>query len=332
MKFKLLFFILLLSSLYSCAKKQQESLHKTGLLWEITGNGLKSPSYLFGTYHERGGMQILDSIKNFDSIFNTTEQLLCEKIIGSSKVQNPTLALSRIIKPWPVADSTYENILSDRQKKTLDSLLLSDKFLTFQKQSNLRPLVLLSSIRYSYNITRMKVSKDYKPGSDTVFVVLDAYLQYKAKKRGMNIVALDSEEERRKIYESLCSGIPQLSYKAEADYLMDYVENHSAIDSTIKAGRSKILSIYLKQNIQHVENSDFNNTLFPFEKEFSEKRDNLFVDERNSNWIKKIPELIAGKPCFIAVGAAHLGGEEGLINQLRESGYTVTSIEKTQKK
>lgn len=312
-----------------CAKKQQEPLPSNGLLWKITGNGLRSPSYLFGTYHDRGGMQILDSIKNCDSIFNSTEQLLCESKNGFSNVQNPTLSLERLFKPWPVADSTYENILSNRQKKVLDSLLLSDKFLTYKKQLNLRPLSLLSSIKFSYNIPRIKVTKNYKPGSDTIFVFLDGYLQYKANKRGMDIVALDSQEEIKKISDSFCSGISQFSYRAEADCLMDYVENHSAIDSTRKAKISILLSAYLKQDIQRVDDPDFNNQTSSFVQNTSKKWKNLIIDERNANWIKKIPNLIAGKSCFIAVGASHLAGEEGLINQLRELGYTVTSMQKT---
>src|ERR1035437_8667771 len=100
MKSKLLFFLFLLLSLSSCAKKQQEPLPSNGLLWKITGNGLKSPSYLFGTCHARGGMQILDSIKNFYSIFNSTEQLLCESKNDFSNLQNSTLSLERLYKPW----------------------------------------------------------------------------------------------------------------------------------------------------------------------------------------------------------------------------------------
>ena len=43
--------------------------------------------------------------------------------------------------------------------------------------------------------------------------------------------------------------------------------------------------------------------------------------------MKKIPDLIAEKSCFIAVGAAHLVEEKGLINKLRELGYTVVPLQ-----
>ena len=50
------------------------------------------------------------------------------------------------------------------------------------------------------------------------------------------------------------------------------------------------------------------------------------IDERNNYWMKEIPGLIEENSCFIAVGAGHLGGEKGIINQLRELGYTVNRI------
>ena len=46
------------------------------------------------------------------------------------------------------------------------------------------------------------------------------------------------------------------------------------------------------------------------------------IKTRNNNWMKKIPSMIA----FIAVGALHLVGEDGLITSLRKLGYTVTPV------
>ena len=45
--------------------------------------------------------------------------------------------------------------------------------------------------------------------------------------------------------------------------------------------------------------------------------------DRNRDWMKHIPTYIKNKSTFIAVGAAHLPGEEGLIQLLRDAGYTV---------
>ncbi len=51
-----------------------------------------------------------------------------------------------------------------------------------------------------------------------------------------------------------------------------------------------------------------------------------FLNKRNQNWIPKIEEIAKENSSFIAVGAAHLMGDKGVINLLREKGYTVTPV------
>jgi uncharacterized protein YbaP (TraB family) len=48
---------------------------------------------------------------------------------------------------------------------------------------------------------------------------------------------------------------------------------------------------------------------------------------RNKKWVPILDKLVKENSTFIAVGAAHLGGETGMINQLRKLGYQVNSLE-----
>jgi uncharacterized protein YbaP (TraB family) len=48
--------------------------------------------------------------------------------------------------------------------------------------------------------------------------------------------------------------------------------------------------------------------------------------ERNIKWIPQIDSMINKNICFIAVGAGHLPGEEGLIQLLQNKGYTVKPV------
>jgi uncharacterized protein YbaP (TraB family) len=50
------------------------------------------------------------------------------------------------------------------------------------------------------------------------------------------------------------------------------------------------------------------------------------LDDRNNNWMKKLPALMKDKSQFIAVGALHLAGPVGLVYQLRKAGYTVKPL------
>jgi uncharacterized protein YbaP (TraB family) len=48
---------------------------------------------------------------------------------------------------------------------------------------------------------------------------------------------------------------------------------------------------------------------------------------RNKKWVPILDKLVKENATFIAVGAAHLGGETGMINQLRKLGYQLKSLE-----
>lgn len=47
-----------------------------------------------------------------------------------------------------------------------------------------------------------------------------------------------------------------------------------------------------------------------------------FLDERNNNWIPEIAKFSKEASTFYGVGAAHLGGDQGVVNLLRKAGYT----------
>ena len=50
------------------------------------------------------------------------------------------------------------------------------------------------------------------------------------------------------------------------------------------------------------------------------------LTKRNQNWIPLIETFIKEKSSFIAVGAAHLAGDEGVIKLLKEAGYKLTPL------
>lgn len=50
------------------------------------------------------------------------------------------------------------------------------------------------------------------------------------------------------------------------------------------------------------------------------------VFNRNRNWIPVMQKYMQTKSCFFAVGAGHLGGKQGIIQLLKNAGYTVTPL------
>jgi len=58
---------------------------------------------------------------------------------------------------------------------------------------------------------------------------------------------------------------------------------------------------------------------------FDEVNTSLLL-ERNQNWEPMIHEMVDGKDAVIAIGAAHLSGETGVLRALERAGYTVAPL------
>jgi uncharacterized protein YbaP (TraB family) len=56
------------------------------------------------------------------------------------------------------------------------------------------------------------------------------------------------------------------------------------------------------------------------------KYDDQLLNNRNKNWIDRITKIAQEKPTFFGVGAAHLGGEMGVIYLLRKNGFKVEPV------
>lgn len=50
------------------------------------------------------------------------------------------------------------------------------------------------------------------------------------------------------------------------------------------------------------------------------------LDERNNNWLQQMPAMMKDKATLFAVGSAHLGGENGVLNLLKQKGYKLTPV------
>ena len=50
------------------------------------------------------------------------------------------------------------------------------------------------------------------------------------------------------------------------------------------------------------------------------------ISGRNIKWMNKLMFEMKDQTCFVAVGAGHLGGEKGLLQLLRQEGYTLEAV------
>ncbi len=87
-----------------------------------------------------------------------------------------------------------------------------------------------------------------------------------------------------------------------------------------------LMKDYLSSNLDQVRKTDERLTSKLLTKVLWAKVKVQLMDERNKKMVAKINALSIDKQLFIAVGASHLSGQDGLINQLRKLGFKISPL------
>ena len=82
----------------------------------------------------------------------------------------------------------------------------------------------------------------------------------------------------------------------------------------------KMQNLYLDQNLTELLK------VGEFKGEMSDFMNTTISENRNVKWVSKLDKEFDKNNLFIAVGAAHLQGDRGLINLLLSKGYVLTPI------
>ncbi|MDX6190280.1 TraB/GumN family protein [Flavobacterium sp. Fl-318] len=125
-----------------------------------------------------------------------------------------------------------------------------------------------------------------------------------AKKRQIEVGGLETVKSQCESFENAYSDVEMIAM----------LEETSADETT------KLVANYKNEDMESLYK------LTTDEKIMNLKAKKYMLDDRNANWIKIMPEQMKKESVFFAVGAAHLGGDTGIINLLRKAGYTVKPV------
>lgn len=132
---------------------------------------------------------------------------------------------------------------------------------------------------------------------------LDAYLQQLAYNSGKKFFALETVQEQLVAYESI-------TYSAEKEYNF----------GNLTFGKDYSIDIYSKGDIEGIR------LMLKTQLSISGNAYNLLITNRNVIMANGIDTLIRKHNSFIGIGAGHLAGEEGVIQLLRNKGYTLRPV------
>lgn len=107
-------------------------------------------------------------------------------------------------------------------------------------------------------------------------------------------------------------------FLAERSKIPDEEEDNSKNYFGSRSYQNDIETAYLERNLDLLDNMITEN--------FSKNYRKYLLNIRNENMVNAMDSLMPKLSIFAGVGAAHLPGEEGMIEMLREKGYTVEPV------
>lgn len=138
---------------------------------------------------------------------------------------------------------------------------------------------------------------------------VDAFLQDEAKKSGKKITGLETMRQHLDVITELNNGGAETLIKSTMDDLKDSSED---FDAMRKAWRSGDL-----EQLEDLYLDDLKNYPAIYQ---------TLIVKRNNAWVKLLVTEPKTQPVFVVVGALHLAGEQGLIQQLTQHGYQITPL------
>jgi uncharacterized protein YbaP (TraB family) len=270
----------------SAVQAQEKSL-----LWEVTNSAQNvKPSYLYGTMH------IADK-----KIFHISDSALaafqkCKVFAGEIIIDKGSRNKIAKLMFMP-GDTTLEMFLGDSgYRKVKKCVRKKSGIMAAALANRLKPIITLGLL----------AEKEFRRDKS---MTLDEFFQRRAIKNNMKLVGLESIEEQM-------GALDHISLRRQAMMLLEEVE----YPATGKGDEAEeMLNVYLHQDITVLEK-------YAHEEGVPEEFTQDILLNRNYLMTDRIEKIISEQPSFIAIGAAHLAGKEGLIALLIAKGFKVRPI------
>lgn len=288
----------ILVSVSSFAQKTNTVKTNNSLLWQISGNGLQQPSYLFGTIH----MLCKDDAVLSDSLRQVIKQ--SKDIYFEVDMDNLFEMIGMITQLKMKNDTTLADLLDKEGYERVKKY--------FEKNSSMLPFSMLET--YKPLLAVSTLAESAMPCESAV--AMEQLIMEEAKRNNKNIKGLETMAYQAGIFDSI-------PYKLQAEQLLSYIDSSGSENNSGATEFDELSKAYKAQDLDKLE-------------EFSRKNDigisnftDILLYNRNRNWVEKLKTLLPAKPLLIAVGAGHLPGDKGVINLLRKAGYTLKPVKNT---
>ena len=274
------------------------------LLWKVTGNGLGRPSYILGTHHMAPSTMI-DQIKGMNEAIAG-----CDIVVGEvekDSLMSPEVQARMAQAMVAPLDSTLDKVLTPADYGIVEKVF--NKYfgtlgMKLKQVNNLKPNAI------STQMQAMKAIK-YFPNFDANSLI-DVMVQTRANEAGRPSVGLESVDEQINL---LFNG----SIANQAKGLVEACKQ----DEFFQVQSAALADAYLAQDLDKLLAVMTDATMGGD----SEEEMEVLIYSRNRSWAEKLKVIMPERACLVCVGAGHLPGEQGLLQLLRNAGYTVEPMQ-----
>ena len=279
------------------------------LLYKISGNGLTKPSYIIGTYH-LAPVSFADSIPGLKEAMASTEQVYGElDMTDLTSAENLQKMQTAMMLP---EGTTLSKLLTAEEMARLNVVLKElmgvdmTNQMVAQQLDGLSPQALQTQLSL---LIYMKKHDGFNPQA-----TFDGYFQQVAQQQGKGVGGLETVDFQVGV---LFHG---QSLERQKELLMCLVDNKEHTELMAE----QLVEAFFKQDLVGVK-------AVIDEKEQTKcdstpEEEDALIYNRNANWAKLMPRIMADKATFFAVGAGHLPGEKGVLQLLQSAGYTVEGV------
>ena len=285
--------VLLFCAVSVSAQKKTAAKYPS-LLWEITGNGLSKPSFLFGTMHVSSKL-VFHLSDSFYLSLKSVDAVALE--LNPDTWQGEMLTINNIKENYAeFAGAPRSNYL------TQNSFRIDAYEDELKAAMSSEPTIVNSLLYRSY-----KAKEDFE--EDTF---LDLYIYQTGKKLGKRATAVENYFETEKIVMEAYADMAAEKKRRYTD--TDGESRYDIVEKTHDA--------YRRGDLDLMDSLD---RMMDRSKAFTEK----FLFKRNEIQANSIDTIMKKSSLFVGVGAAHLPGPRGVIELLRKMGYILRPIPMT---
>ncbi|HSQ44000.1 MAG TPA: TraB/GumN family protein [Ginsengibacter sp.] len=277
-----------------CRAQQEHSFsiqkNNNTLLWRVSGNGLKQPSFLFGTFHLlckddiHFGAQLKEAVKESNEIYMELD------------MDDPSTLLGGML---------YMNMKDGKKLSDLYTPQEYEKLKAYFTDSLNTPFMMLQRAKPYFLVALIypKMMNCVSPAG------VEEELLKIAKEDKKEIKGLETIQFQASVFDSI-------PYEWQAKELLKNIDSFSVYKNEF----DEMIRLYKNQDLDSMQNmvgaSEFG----------SDKYEDLLLNDRNKKWVKELNAIMKTESVFVAVGAGHLSGDNGLINLLKKEGYKVEPL------